>query len=49
MKFAIESNKKEIKSNSQWYDDKMMKLAEYFKEILASYITSITDNIDTLK
>ena len=34
-----------MKSNKQDYDDKMMKLAEYFKTILAA----ITDHINTLK
>ena len=31
MKATIESNKKEIKVNKQYSDEKMMKLAEYFK------------------
>ena len=38
-----------MESNKQDYDEKMMKLTEYFKAMLASSITSITDHINTFK
>ena len=49
MKSAIESNKQDIKAKNQDSDEKMMKLTEDFKPMLASYITSIIDQINTLK
>ena len=46
MKITIEDNNQEMKVNNQDYDDKMIKVVEYFKEILASSITSIMDHIN---
>ena len=46
---AIEPNNQEMKSNKQGSDEKTTNLAEYFKEMIASSITSITDHINTLK
>ena len=45
MQSPIESNKKEMKSNKQNSDDKMMNPTEDFKAIF----TVITDQINTLK
>ena len=39
MQYTIEANMKEMKSNKQDSDDKIMKLTETFKAILASIIT----------
>ena len=49
MQATIEANKKEMKSNKQDSDEKMMKLTEDIKEILASTITSMMDQINILK
>ena len=38
-----------MKSKNKDYNNKMMNLTEEFKEMLASSITSITDQINTLK
>ena len=46
---SIEENKQDIKSNKKDSDEKIMKLAEDFKVILTSPITSITDQINTFK
>ena len=40
MQSKIEANKHEMKANKQDSDEKMMKLTEYFKEILELTITS---------
>ena len=45
MKAEIEANKQEMKSNKKYYDVKMMKLTEDFKEML----TEIKDKINNLK
>ena len=45
MQAIIEANKQEMKSNKKDPNEKIMKLTEDFKEILAS----ITDQINTLK
>ena len=45
MQSTIESNKQEMKANKQHSDEKMVKLAEDFKAMLAA----ITDHINTLK
>ena len=49
MKFAIESNNQEMKTNNQCPNDKIMKLTENFKAMLVSSTTSITDQINALK
>ena len=46
---TIEAKNQEMKANRQNSDDKMMKLTENFKTILASSITSIADNFNALK
>ena len=46
MQSKIEVNKKDMKSNNQDSDEKMMKLTEYFKAMLASTITSMMNQID---
>ena len=45
MKYIIEANKKEIKSNKQDSDEKIMKLTEYIKAMVAA----ITHHINSLK
>ena len=49
MKATIEANKKNIETNNKYYDDKMMKLIEYFKAMLTSTITSMMDEINMSK
>ena len=49
MKSANEANKQEMKSKNKDPEQKMMKLTEYFKSMLASSITSITNQINNLK
>ena len=49
MQATIEVNKQNMKSNKQDYDEKLIKLVEYFKEILASTITSMMDHVNTSK
>ena len=49
MQVAIWSNKQEMKANKQDSDEKMMKLTEDFKAVIASSITSITYHINYLK
>ena len=46
---AIEDKKKYMKSNKKDSDEKIMRLIEDFKSMLASSITSITDQINALK
>ena len=48
MQATIESNKQDMKYNKQEYDDKKMKFTEDFKAMLASSITSIKYQINTL-
>ena len=45
MQATIEDNNQDMKSNKKDYDEKIMKLTEAFKKMLAA----ITDNINTLK
>ena len=49
MQAAIESNKQDMKPNKQDYEEKIMKLTEDFKEMLASSMTSISDQINYFK
>ena len=49
MKYANESNKKEMKYNKQYSDEKTMNITEDFKEMIVSSITSTTDQINMLK
>ena len=49
MQAAIEANKQQMKNNKQDSDEKMMKLTEDFKAVIASSITSITYHINYLK
>ena len=46
MQSKIEVNKKDMKSNNQDSDEKMMKLTEDFKAMLASTITSMMNQIN---
>ena len=48
-KVTIEVNKQNMKSNKQEYDEKLIKLIEDFKEMLASTITSMMDHINNSK
>ena len=49
MQDTIEANNQEMKTNNQDSDEKMMKLTEDFKAMLASTIKSIMDQINTLE
>ena len=46
---VIEANKQGLKSNKQDSDGKIMNITEYFKSMLSSPITSITDKIKSFK
>ena len=46
MQATIKDNKQEMKSNKQDSDEKIMKLKEDFKAMLASTITSMMDKIN---
>ena len=49
IKYTIEANKKEMKSNRQNSGDKMMKVTEHFKEMLVSAIISMMGHINMYK
>ena len=49
MQDVIEFNKKDMKTNKQYFDEKMMNITEDFKEMLASSTTSIMNQINTSK
>ena len=49
MQATIEANRQEIKANNKYSDEKMLKLAEDFKSMITSTITSIMDLINISK
>ena len=49
MQSAIEANNQNIKANQKDSDEKTIKLAKDFKAVLVPSITSIKDQINTLK
>ena len=49
MRYTIEANKKEMKSNRQDSGDKKMKVTEHFKAMPISAIISMMDHINMYK